>query len=565
MKIKNLETHYKSNDLPIDSTELNDARLSEHIFADRLSYAPYSTLFDKQLSRALDDRAYGYPVYSNIDPYQPYDNNDLVAEESKVSLLRESQCSINGKTCLENEACFQLDPKSMLGVCRCNLGYIRNAFQKCVLEESKLNYNADFNEKIMMINHLAAESQNREDPIDAKMDSGERNTPNIGHLSVSIVSKTVQLPDNKATLSAFPVPDEQTSGVPYNYSWSLISQPSGDVNGTTSDKSKSEIELRNLAEGLYRFKVVVSGKGWHGETFANITVLPVRRFNKAPQVVITPAQQIIKAPTNSAILDGSASTDDDRIKSWQWDLILSPMNYVPVLTTTSTLQLSNLTLPGNYTFKLTVTDSDNITNSTTANITVLKATDYPPSANAGQPVILYLPQNNVTLDGSLSSDDHEITAWEWTKDPSDSKAVDMQDTRTPHLRLSHLEEGIYTFILKVTDASNQSNTAKVSVFVKRPTNKPPDANAGQNQTISLPQTWITLNASNTKHDAKISSYEWVQLSGPTNSNILNKNSAVANATGLTMGLYTFEVRITDDSKNNASAKVNITVIQGKIV
>lgn len=138
----------------------------------------------------------------------------------------------------------------------------------------------------------------------------------------------------------------------------------------------------------------------------------------------------------------------------------------------------------------------------------------------------------------------------------------MQDTRTPYLRLSNLEEGIYTFVLKVTDASGQSNSAKVSVFVKRPSNKPPDANAGLNRTISLPQTWITLNASNTTHDAKISSYEWVQISGPTNSNILNKNAVVANATGLTMGAYTFEVRIVDDSNNNASSRVTITVVQG---
>lgn len=307
MKLKNLETHYKSIDLPIDSTELTDAHLSERIFPDHLSYAPYSNLFDKQLSGALDDQAYGYPVYSNIDPYQPYDNNDLVAEESKVSILRETQCTISGKTCPENEACLQLDPKSPLGVCRCNIGYVRSTFQKCVLAESDVSaYKPDFKDKIMMINHLVS-PDNREDPVNNKGDSAETDTK-IEHLSVSVVSKTVQLPENKATLSAFPVPDEQTSGVRYNYSWSLISQPSGDVNGTTSDKTKSEIELTNLSEGLYRFKVIVLGKGWHGEAFANITVLPMRRFNKAPQVIIKPAQQIIKAPTNSAILDGSAST-----------------------------------------------------------------------------------------------------------------------------------------------------------------------------------------------------------------------------------------------------------------
>lgn len=305
MNLKNIETHYKSNDLSMDSSGWNDALLSEHIYPERPSYATYANLFDKQLSGALDDRAYGYPVYSNIAPYQTYDN-DLVAEESKVSVLRDVQCTINGKTCLENEACSQLDPKSELGVCRCNLGYVRNAFQKCVAVDANLNYQ-DLSDKMMIIKN-ALTAENREDPADESRGESAEIDPKVEHLSVSVVSKTVQLPDNKATLSAFPVPDEQTSGVPYNYSWSLISQPSNDVNGTTSDKTKSEIELTNLSEGLYRFKVMVSGKGWRGETFANITVLPEKRLNKAPLVVIKPATQIIKAPTNSAILDGSAST-----------------------------------------------------------------------------------------------------------------------------------------------------------------------------------------------------------------------------------------------------------------
>lgn len=291
-------------DLPIDSSELS---VSDHVYPDHLSYNPIPNFMEKQFSDVLDDRNYGYPRFNDINPYQQYDN-DLVADESNISILREAQCTTNAKSCGENEACMQLDSKSTLGVCRCNIGFTRNAFQKCVIEKSTLGYNSDnFNEKMMMLKHLA---ENREDPVDDISkggDSGELD-PKMGHLSVSVVSKTVQLPDNKAALSAFPVPDEQTSGVAYNYSWSLISQPSGDVNGTMSDKTKSEIQLTNLSEGLYRFKVVVSGKNWKGETFANITVIPEKRFNKAPQVIIKPAQQIIKAPSNSAILDGSAST-----------------------------------------------------------------------------------------------------------------------------------------------------------------------------------------------------------------------------------------------------------------
>lgn len=80
-----------------------------------------------------------------------------------------------------------------------------------------------------------------------------------------------------------------------------------------------------------------------------------------------------------------------------------------------------------YDFRLTVTDSDGATNSTTANITVVASKDYPPEANAGADIIVHLPQNNVTLNGNLSSDDHGIVSWEWTKGPSDqNKAVDMQ-------------------------------------------------------------------------------------------------------------------------------------------
>ena len=74
-----------------------------------------------------------------------------------------------------------------------------------------------------------------------------------------------------------------------------------------------------------------------------------------------------------------------------------------------------------------MTDTDGATNSTLANVTVLQVPDYPPEANAGSSIVLFLPRNNVTLNGSLSSDDKGIVSWEWTKSPSDQdKAVDMQ-------------------------------------------------------------------------------------------------------------------------------------------
>lgn len=83
----------------------------------------------------------------------------------------------------------------------------------------------------------------------------------------------------------------------------------------------------------------------------------------------------------------------------------------------------------------------------------------------GEDKIIYLPHNSITLSGNLSTDDHAITTWEWTKSTDDAqKTVDMQDTRTPFLKLSNLQQGMYTFTLKVTDSANHSSSAQVNDY-----------------------------------------------------------------------------------------------------
>ena len=59
--------------------------------------------------------------------------------------------------------------------------------------------------------------------------------------------------------------------------------------------------------------------------------------------------------------------------------------------------------------------------------------------------------------------------------------------RTAHPTISNLEIGTYTFVLKVTDAKGQDATDEVNVYVKPSINRPPEAKAGPDQEISLPQ------------------------------------------------------------------------------
>ncbi|CAD6999550.1 dyslexia-associated protein KIAA0319-like protein [Ceratitis capitata] len=475
--------------------------------------------------------------------------------------------------CGPKEVCIPLRSESATGICQCLTGLVRNPQGDCVpTDATAADYPIleDISPQRLSMTSAASEllpsiaGQDKEDDNEhvvittVKAETDKK-------LVVSVVSKEVRLPEKEVTLAAFTVPDEETTGNKYKYLWTLVTQPKGPMNGTISDQSQSKVRLSNLSEGLYIFKVSVSGdNGTYGEAMANVTVLPEKRTNRVPQVVIKPKEQTIRLPITNAILDGSTSTDDDKIISWHWEVVQGPIGYQPKLPEVNILQLGDLNSPGNYTFKLTVSDSDNVTNSTTANITVLKGTDYPPVANAGDAVILYLPNNNVTLNGTASTDDHEIVAWEWTKDAGDdTKAVDMQNTRTPYLQLSNLEEGIYTFVLKVTDGSGQSSTAKVHVFVKAQTNTPPVAVAGGNQTINLPRNWVILNGSASTDDIRIKSYLWKQKSGPNTAALANSTAVTTNATSLTLGLYEFVLSVTDEDNNTAADSVWIKVVQEK--
>lgn len=41
-----------------------------------------------------------------------------------------------------------------------------------------------------------------------------------------------------------------------------------------TDKNGETLKLSNLSEGVYEFKVAVSGPGVYGEALANVTVMP---------------------------------------------------------------------------------------------------------------------------------------------------------------------------------------------------------------------------------------------------------------------------------------------------
>ncbi|KAE8624216.1 hypothetical protein XENTR_v10005867 [Xenopus tropicalis] len=370
-------------------------------------------------------------------------------------------------------------------------------------------------------------------------------------------SVEVTLPKNEVQLNAFVVP-EPPEGKTYTYDWRLITHPT-DYSGEMEGKHSQELKLSKLTAGLYEFKVIVKGENAHGEGFVNVTVNPKPRVNQPPTAIVSPRYQEISLPTTSTFIDGSQSTDDEKIVSYYWEELKGPLREEKVTAETPVLKLSNL-VPGNYTFRLTVTDSDGAQNSTTANLTVSKAVDYPPVANAGANQVITLPKNSIVLFGNLSTDDHGIVSYEWSLSPSSKgNVMEMQGVRTANLQLSALQEGDYTFHLTVTDSAGQQSTSEVTVIVQPENNKPPEADAGPDKELTLPVDSTTLDGSRSTDDQGISSYLWEKTKGPDGVKITNSNSSTATVSGLQVGTYEFTLTVKDERDLQSQSTVSVIV------
>ena len=182
--------------------------------------------------------------------------------------------------------------------------------------------------------------------------------------------------------------------------------------------------------------------------------------------------------------------------------------------------------------------------------------NIPPTANAGADQNITLPTNTVSLTGTGNDPDGTITTYLWTKvaGPATGTITTANNAATT---VTGLIAGIYKFELKVTDNNGATGRDTMQVIVFAP-NIAPLANAGLNQSITLPTNTANLSGSGTDVDGTVVIYKWTKVTGPATGTITNSNIPVTNVTGLTAGIYLFELRITDN--NGATGKDTMQVI-----
>ncbi len=383
------------------------------------------------------------------------------------------------------------------------------------------------------------------------------NVPPVANAGSDI---NITLPTNSTTLNGSASND--IDGTITTYAWTKTSGPS---TYTIANAGSMSTALSNLVQGVYVFTLQVTDNNGASAT-SNITVTVNAAVAPPPPVNVPPVANAgsdinITLPTNSTTLNGSASNDvDGTITTYAWTKTSGPSTYTIANAGSMSTALSNL-VQGVYVFTLQVTDNAGATATSAVTVTVNRAPNKAPVANAGNDISITLPDDAVTLDGSASTDpDGSIVSYSWNK-INGPGALTIVNSNTTAPSVAGLTQGQYVFELTVTDDEGATSTDQVVVTVNAEPNKAPLANAGKDTSILLPASSIVLSGNNSSDaDGYLTSFIWKQISGPSTSLIAAATSAVTEIDGLVEGDYEFELQVTDNGGAIATSKIKISVV-----
>jgi len=360
-------------------------------------------------------------------------------------------------------------------------------------------------------------------------------------------NKYLTLPDNTIILSGTA---SDPDGTIASVAWTQVS---GDVPGM-SGQNTNDLSLSALTEGIYMFRFTATDN--KSATASAEVTLTVTATNIAPLVNAGEDKTLI-LPQNTIQITATASDLDGTIATYQWTQLSGPIN--PTLNGTGTITLTASDLvPGTYEFLISVTDNDAATSSDKVAVNVIDATtNQLPVVSAGPDETIYLPTNSVVLNGKATDPDGSITDILWTQ-TSGSALTSNETTNT--LTAVSMAEGTYVFRITATDDAGGTAYDEVQVIVMpAASNQPPIANAGGSKVIQLPTNSVALAGSGNDSDGSITSYAWEKLSGAA-ATITSATTAQTLITGLTEGLYTFRLTVTDDNGATGTNDITVTVL-----
>jgi len=362
-------------------------------------------------------------------------------------------------------------------------------------------------------------------------------------------NQTITLPTSSVNLSGSASTDNV--GIT-SYTWSKIGGP---ATFTITTPSAVNTSVTGLVAGVYTFRLTVQDAG----NLLNTDDVQVT-VNAAPNgtpVANAGANQSITLPTSSVTVSSAGSTDDVAIISRLWTKVSGPASFSIVTPTAVSTSITGL-VAGVYSFRITVTDAGGLSAFDDVAIMVNAAANAAPVSNAGGNQSITLPTSVTTLSGSTSTDDVAITTYGWSKISGPTGGF-ITSSNTVTTGITGLQAGTYTYRLRVIDGGGLFDDDDVQVTVIPAANSAPTAVAGTNITITLPTSSTTLNGSGSSDDVAITTYSWTKISGPASYTLATPNAASTGLSGLTAGLYTFRLTVTDGAGLSDTDDIGVTV------
>ncbi|RYY53916.1 MAG: T9SS type A sorting domain-containing protein [Chitinophagaceae bacterium] len=282
-----------------------------------------------------------------------------------------------------------------------------------------------------------------------------------------------------------------------------------------------------------------------------------------PPIASAGNDQVITLPLNTVTLNGTATDNDGTINTRAWTKISGPGSFTITSPSSAQTSITNLSV-GVYAFRFAVTDNSGASDADTVRVTVNAAVNIPPVADAGADQSITLPVNTVTLSGTGSDQDGTISSYAWTK-VSGPAAFTIISPSAAQTTITNLAEGVYQFRLQVTDNAGAVHADNITLTVNplpAPPNIPPVAEAGADQSITLPLNSVTLAGSGTDADGTVVAYTWSRISGPGQHIIATPNAALTTVSYLVAGTYQFRLQVRDNDGALHADTVTVLVNPG---
>ncbi|XP_049902284.1 dyslexia-associated protein KIAA0319 homolog [Epinephelus moara] len=189
-------------------------------------------------------------------------------------------------------------------------------------------------------------------------------------------------------------------------------------------------------------------------------------------------------------------------------------------------------------------------------------TDRPLTVSLGNPVERTVP--TVTLDASVSP--------EPTTDPlkmfqlaaeAPSTTTNLPDRAVTSDPTSTSPPSTNPPTMTTPSATTAAESGKVKVSEVMGSNLRPVAVVGPDRKLLLPVSSLSLDGSGSTDDHGVIRYHWDAVSGPPGLKLEGADQAVARATGLRVGRYTFRLTVSDQQGATDSASLTVRVQEAK--